>query len=398
MAHDQETSVLNRGRFTDSQAPVDIILAGRDHRLDLFRSISLWFLFLEQTPPSNSNLMTLHDDKFSVAVAIFVLLFGYTAGLVYGRVMRDRGLYLATAKILRRAWQVYVAQVLLFVFHIIQIDSMSRDNPQLTEITRVSALLQHPYMGLFHGMSLNYQPADTEVLALYIVLLLAFAPALWLLLRAPILALAGSAALYLLTVTYGWNLPAYPTGVWPLNPFAWQLLFVVGAWFGIRQIRSFGILQTDGSERILIPKTARVFATLYLVLALVVWIGARVLGFSTLLPAWLNGIVQPSSATSLDAVVLLHVVSIVVVALWIVPADWAALTRPVLRPLLLCGRYPLATLCFGVLLAFASRSLFLLSNARATHIAFVLGGIVLMTILAQFLALLESVTRQPIGA
>jgi hypothetical protein len=390
MAHDQQTPVLSRGGLTEPQAPVDVILAGRDHRLDLFRGMSLWFLFLEQTPPSNSSLMTLHDDKFSVAVAIFVLLFGYTAGLVYGRVMRERGLYLATAKILRRAWQVYVAQVLLFVFHIIQIDSMSRDNPQLREITNVSVLLEQPYMGLFHGMFLDYQPADTEVLALYIVLLLAFALTLWLLLRAPILALAACASLYLLAVTYGWNLPAYPTGVWRLNPFTWQLLFVVGAWFGIRQIH--------GSERILIPKTARVFATLYLMLALVVWIGARVVGLTTLLPAWLNGIVQPSSATSLDAVVLLHVVSIVVVALWIVPAGWAALTAPALRPVLLCGRYALATLCFGVLLAFASRSLFLVSNARATHIAFVLGGIALMAILAQFLALLESVTHQPTGA
>jgi hypothetical protein len=390
MAHDQKTSVLSRGSFAEPQAPVDLILAGRDHRLDLFRGISLWFLFIEQTPPSNASLLTLHDDKFSVAVAVFVLLFGYTAGLVYGRVMRERGLYLATAKILRRAWQVYVAQVLLFVFHIIQIDSMSRDNPQLREITNVSVLLGRPYMGLFHGMFLDYQPADTEVLALYIILLLAFAPTLWLLLRAPMLALVASASLYVLAATYGWNLPAYPTGGWPLNPFAWQLLFVVGAWFGIRQIHD--------SERILIPKTARVFATLYLVLALVVWIGARVVGLSALLPAWLNGIVQPSSATSLDAVVLLHVVSIVVVALWIVPAGWAALTAPALRPALLCGRYVLATLCFGVLLAFASRSVFLFSNARATHIAFVLGGIALMAILAQFLALLESVTHQPTGA
>ena len=26
------------------------------------------------------------------------------------------------------------------------------------------------------------------------------------------------------------NLPAYPNGVWLFNPFAWQLLFVFGAW------------------------------------------------------------------------------------------------------------------------------------------------------------------------
>ena len=352
--------------------------------------MSLWFLFLEQTPPAYASLTTLRADKFSVAVAIFVLLFGYTAGLVYGRVMRERGVYLATAQILRRAWQVYVAQVLLFVFHIIQIEYMSRGNPALAEITRVTVFVARPFMGLFHGMFLDYQPADTEVLTLYIVLLLGFAPALWLLLRKPVLALAASASLYLLALNYGWNLPAYPTGVWPLNPLTWQLLFVVGAWFGLGRGR--------GIEQMLAAKTTRASATLYLVLALLVWIAAWVPALGPLLPGWLNALVRPSSATALDVVVLLHLVSIVVVALWIVPADWAHLDVPALRPVLLCGRYPLATLCFGVFLAFASRSLFMLSNARVTHVAFVLGGIALMATLALFLAWIEQMTHQPTGA
>jgi len=374
----------------DSQASIDAILGERDHRLDLFRGICLWFLFLEQTPPTNTSFTTLRADKFSVAVAIFVVLFGYTGGLVYGRAMLERGVYLTTARILRRAWQVYVAQVLLFVFHIIQIAFVARGDPQLEEITNITVFLAHPYMGLFHGMSLNYQPADTEILTLYIALLAGFAPTLWLLLRAPMLALAASAVLYFLARNYGWNLPAYPTGVWPLNPFTWQLLFVVGAWLGVRQ--------TLGAERILIPRIAGVFATAYLVLALVVWIVARVPPLDALLPAWLNGVVQPSGPTSLDVVVLLHVVSIGVVALWIVPPNWPALVAPALRPVLLCGRYPLATLCLGVFLAFASRSLFLLSNTRPTHIAFVFGGIALMSILAVFLAWIERETHQPTGA
>ena len=29
---------------------------------------------------------------------------------------------------------------------------------------------------------------------------------------------------------FGLNLPAYPEGGWFFNPFAWQLLFVFGAW------------------------------------------------------------------------------------------------------------------------------------------------------------------------
>ena len=29
---------------------------------------------------------------------------------------------------------------------------------------------------------------------------------------------------------FDWNLPAYPSGTWAFNPFAWQLLFVFGGW------------------------------------------------------------------------------------------------------------------------------------------------------------------------
>ena len=32
---------------------------------------------------------------------------------------------------------------------------------------------------------------------------------------------------------FGWNIPAWPKGVWVFNPFAWQLLFVFGAWCGL---------------------------------------------------------------------------------------------------------------------------------------------------------------------
>ena len=46
----------------------------------------------------------------------------------------------------------------------------------------------------------------------------------------PTLALALSVLLYALTWEFGWNLPAYPSGHWFFNPFAWQLLFVFGAW------------------------------------------------------------------------------------------------------------------------------------------------------------------------
>ena len=83
---------------------------------------------------------------------------------------------------------------------------------------------------LIQALLLKFKPTFMDVLPLYIVLLIGFPPVLWLLLRAPTLALALSVALYTASWNLGWNLPSYPTGVWYFNPFTWQLIFVFGAW------------------------------------------------------------------------------------------------------------------------------------------------------------------------
>src|ERR1700736_3786784 len=96
-------------------------LPERDLRLDLFRALALWLLFLQELPAQNASLMNVRAFGFADATAIFILVFGYTAGFVYGEVMRERGLLVATAQIVRRAWQVYVAHVFLFVMYVAEI-------------------------------------------------------------------------------------------------------------------------------------------------------------------------------------------------------------------------------------------------------------------------------------
>ena len=67
-------------------------------------------------------------------------------------------------------------------------------------------------------------------IAALFLLIPADAPILWPLQRRAALALSASAALYAAVWEFQWNLPAYPNGHWYFNPFAWQLLFVFGAW------------------------------------------------------------------------------------------------------------------------------------------------------------------------
>src|SRR5882672_8451040 len=83
--------------------------AGRDLRLDLFRGLALWLIFLDHIPSNMVSWITIRNYGFSDATEIFVFISGYTAAFVYGREMRDRGAVVGSARILKRAWQVYVA-------------------------------------------------------------------------------------------------------------------------------------------------------------------------------------------------------------------------------------------------------------------------------------------------
>jgi hypothetical protein len=81
---------------------------------------------------------------------------------------------------------------------------------------------------------LGHQLGYFNILPLYVVLMV-WAPVLLLLVRANVaLALTASIALYVMTRTTGWALPSWPEpGSWYFNPFAWQLLFTIGAVAGV---------------------------------------------------------------------------------------------------------------------------------------------------------------------
>ena len=85
-------------------------------------------------------------------------------------------------------------------------------------------------MTIIQALLLRFRPTNMDVLPLYIVLMVFFPPVLWLLRRKADLALALSVALYAVTWEFELALPSYPSGSWFFNPYAWQLLFVFGAW------------------------------------------------------------------------------------------------------------------------------------------------------------------------
>ena len=90
--------------------------------------------------------------------------------------------------------------------------------------------LKQPDVTIIQALLLKFKPVNMDVLPLYIVLLLLFPPILWLLLRNPTLALGGVGRALCADLGVRLESSVLSERAWFFNPFAWQLLFVFGAW------------------------------------------------------------------------------------------------------------------------------------------------------------------------
>ena len=146
---------------------------GRDLRLDFFRGLSLFFIFIDHIPNNFLGYFTLRSIAFSDAAEVFIFISGYTAALVYGRSMSQRGALFATAQIYRRVWQLYVAHIFLFVIFTAEVSYtvLAVNNPMYNEEMGVGDFLSEPHVAIIKALLLQFQPTFLDILPLYIVLL-----------------------------------------------------------------------------------------------------------------------------------------------------------------------------------------------------------------------------------
>jgi hypothetical protein len=365
----------------------------RDLRLDLFRGLALWLIFLDHIPSNAVSWITIRNYGFSDATEIFVFISGYTAAFVYGRAMQQHGFIIASARLLKRTWQIYVAHVFLFAVYLAEISYIAHtfDNPLYSEEMGVLDFLKNPDVTIIQALLLKFKPVNMDVLPLYIALLLCFSPMLWLLLRAPSIALVASSTLYALMWWYDWNIPAYPNGVWVFNPFAWQLLFVLGAWCAL-----------GGAARLarwIYSPVVFGLAVSYLLFAFFIamtWYFPRL---GLFVPNFVGEAIYPIDKTNLDVLRILHFISLAVVTLWFVPRDWPLLTSKLLWPVIVCGQHSLEIFCLGVFLSFAGHFVFTeVSNRVPTQIIVSISGIAIMVAFAALISWYRQVERRGPGA
>ena len=345
----------------------------RELRLDLFRVLALWLIFIDHLPPSLLTWFTIRNYGFSDATEIFIFISGYTAAFVYGRAMLEIGFLVATARILRRAWQIYVAHVFLFTIFLAEISyvAFSFENPLYSEEMGIMDFLKHPDVTIVQALLLRFRPVNMDVLPLYIVLMLSLPIILALMRWKPDVTLALSAMLYAATWEFDLYLSSYPNGVWAFNPMAWQLLFVFGAWCALGGARRM--------SRILSSPITLWVCAVYLVFAFYVTMTWYVPQMSHWLPKRVEQWMYPIDKTDLDVLRFAHFLALAALTVRFLPKDWPGLKSAWLKPLILCGQHSLEIFCLGVFLAFAGH--FVLAEGgggAALHALVSLCGILIM--------------------
>ncbi|UWU89239.1 OpgC domain-containing protein [Bradyrhizobium sp. CB1015] len=354
---------------------------GRDLRLDLFRGVANWAIFLDHIPDNVVNWITTRNYGFSDAADLFVFISGYTASFVYARMMLDRGFIVGATRLTKRVWQLYVAHIILFVIYIASISYLALrfgDSEMINEFN-VAGLVDNATETLRQGLFLRFKPLNLDVLPLYIVLMGLFPPVLWFMLRKPDLTMILSIVLWLAARHYGWNLTAYPAGQWYFNPYCWQVLFVFGAWCSM-----------GGARRsiTLINSPVTLWVCLgYLLFALVMTMAGRFPAFGGMFPEWLFSAFNPNDKTNLAPYRFLHFVVIVILVIRFVPKEWPGLEWKVFDPLIVCGQQSLAVFCVGVFLSFVGHfELSMSSGSLLAQIFVSVAGIAIMTTVAYYIS------------
>ena len=346
----------------------------RELRLDLFRGLALWLIFIDHLPQNLLTWLTLRNYGFSDATEIFIFISGYTAAFVYGRAMQEQGTVVASARILKRVWQIYVAHVFLFTIFLAEISYVATrfQNPLYTEEMGILDFLKEPDVTIVQALLLRFRPVNMDVLPLYIVLMLFLPLILWLMRRRADFTLGLSVLIYALTWEFDWHLTAYPNGAWAFNPFAWQLLFVFGAWCALGgAVRMARILNSSITLWICIAYLAGSF-----------WVTLtwHIPQIHHLLPKQLEQWMYPINKPDLDVLRFAHFLALAALTVRFLPKDWPALKSIWLRPMVLCGQHSLEIFCIGVFLAFAGQ-FFLgeIAGGAVMHGLVSLVGIIIMS-------------------
>jgi hypothetical protein len=206
----------------------------RDPRLDFFRGIAMFIIFIAHLPANGWALWIPARFGFSDATEIFVFCSGMASAIAFGRVFELHGLVMGSARVLYRVWQVYWAHICLFLavagmLAFLQINGWTSDD--YVGKLNLWHFFEDPIFQLPGLLTLTYVPNYFDILPMYLVILAMLPVIMIAYYKAGRGAVAALIIAFWLIATFRLvDFPAEPWSDrrWFFNPFAWQLLFFTG--------------------------------------------------------------------------------------------------------------------------------------------------------------------------
>jgi hypothetical protein len=210
---------------------------GRIDGIDFWRGFALLSIFSNHVTSNVIAHVTHRNFGFSDAAELFVFLSGASVTLAYGSYFLQDRLWSGIWAVLRRVFKIYWVHILISVIAILLYIPAGHlfDEDEFLDEGGREAVRETPLQAAVGLLALSHQLEMFNILPLYVVLLLGAPLAFFLARRNAALMLLASAALYAAVRLLNLNLPSWPEeGEWYFNPLAWQVLFVMGIFTGLR--------------------------------------------------------------------------------------------------------------------------------------------------------------------
>ncbi|MGE3645268.1 MAG: OpgC family protein [Beijerinckiaceae bacterium] len=201
------------------------------NEVDFWRGLALITIFVNHVPGIYYERFTHKNVGISDSAELFVFLAGCAVRLLSESRSEKLTDLRLTLRLESRAFTIYCAQILIVTLALAMLATTAvvTQNPTILNWHNAAAVFTDPVPAHIGIVLLSHQLGYFDILPLYVVLMIV-APVIVLLHRhAPRVLLPLSIALWLFTLTFGYNLPTWPVdGRWFFNPLSWQLNFVLG--------------------------------------------------------------------------------------------------------------------------------------------------------------------------
>jgi hypothetical protein len=224
---------------------------GRSIEVDFFRGVVLIVIVIDHISGSALSHVMLHSYAMCDSAEVFVFLGGYASAAAYTAMLAKRGAGAAKMRFLRRSWEIYRAYLLTAMLTLSSgavLEWLDLNRP-MVELTGWPSFSRAPLPQTFAIAVLRHQPYLASVLPMYVVFALSVPVLMPLARRSPMALLASSVVLWAAAPPLATLFSVDAAGGWSFNPFAWQLMFVLGILARLYQV-SESFYASDAGDRL----------------------------------------------------------------------------------------------------------------------------------------------------